>query len=672
MAHSESRAHRRTRRPAIAFALPLVLAACSGGSGAHQRFVAVHNAYEALGLGQVGHITEGSLAEGGTVRLPMELNPGCYTFVGLGSDGVRDIDVTVTDANGQRAAGDTSHDAQAATQFCPSARGTYTVTLRMASGGGAYVLGTWSGSARGAGANAGAGEATAGTCATPTPITLGQTVTGSTTNVRHQQSGSCADGEAGEAVYALTLERRMLVTVAAEQDYDGAIYIRQRCDDGESEVACNDDDNDTHHSRISRALDPGTWYIFADGFSDNTGGFSLTVTGQDVPSPQEVCQQAPVLQPGQAITGTAGNTPDTFQSRQCGARAPGPDHVYRLEVPQESRVQIYQETDYDGVLYLRRACTEQASEVACNDDAGDTAHSRISQVLPAGTYFVFSDAYSASVSGNYTLQADLAPVAGSGVAGDSCNDALPLTPGTNVEGSTFSARDDVQSPCAAAADGYDMVYRLDVPNRSRVRLWLDSPDLGSHAALYLTRSCAPGQANAAVQCRGNAVGTANAIDQTLERGQYFVVVDSTQPRAFGRFTLHSELQDTTEMERACRAARPLVSGRTVRGTTAGADHFNSNTCAGGSHSAENLYRLTIRQRSHVRIALETTAHDGSLYLRRDCMQAPTEVACNDDAGDTRHSLIEQELDPGTYTVFVDGYSNGNVGAYELTATVSRP
>ena len=37
-------------------------------------------------------------AEGGTVRLPMELNPGCYTFVGLGSDGVRDIDVTVTDA----------------------------------------------------------------------------------------------------------------------------------------------------------------------------------------------------------------------------------------------------------------------------------------------------------------------------------------------------------------------------------------------------------------------------------------------------------------------------------------------------------------------------------------------------------------------------------------------
>ena len=39
---------------------------------------------------------------------------------------------------------------------------------------------------------------------------------------------------------------------------------------------------------------------------------------------------------------------------------------------------------------------------------------------------------------------------------------------------------------------------------------------------------------------------------------------------------------------------------------------------------------------------------------------------------TASSVLRAVLDPGTYTVFVDGYSNGNVGAYELTATVSRP
>jgi len=51
-------------------------------SGAvHGRFAAVHNTMVALGLNQLGHISEGSLGEGATVNLPVELTAQRYTFV---------------------------------------------------------------------------------------------------------------------------------------------------------------------------------------------------------------------------------------------------------------------------------------------------------------------------------------------------------------------------------------------------------------------------------------------------------------------------------------------------------------------------------------------------------------------------------------------------------------
>ncbi len=478
---------------------------------------------------------------------------------------------------------------------------------------------------------------------------------------------------APEVVYSLTLERRQQVTVAVEQqgNYDGAVYIRSgTCDDQEAEVAgaCNDDDGDTSHSRVQMALEPGQYFIFVDGFGRNRGSFQMTVTTRDVPTAAEVCQSAAVLAANTPVTGQLSSQEmNNFQAR-CGANARGPDRVYRLEVPQESRMQLHQESDYDGVLHIRRACADPNSEVECNDDAEDVQHARINAILPAGTYYVFTDGYQANAQGNYTLQADLAPVAGGTVQGDTCADALPITPGTPVEGNTFQAHDDVPSPCASQTDGYDMVYRLTVTGRSRVRLWFDQADITEQATLTVTRNCAQ---IAQAQCRAGAVGEQRAFDQVLDPGQYFVVVDSAQPRRFGRFRLNARVEDAAAVERVCRTAPLLVPGRTVTGTTQGQDRFNA-TCAGGARSPENLYRLVLRRRSSVRLALtsSTPNFDAALYVRQQCAVATTERACNDDAGDAQHSLIETTLEPGTYTVFVDGFATNNHGSYSLDVQVT--
>ena len=54
------------------------------------------------------------------------------------------------------------------------------------------------------------------------------------------------------------------------------------------------------------------------------------------------------------------------------------------------------------------------------------------------------------------------------------------------------------------------------------------------------------------------------------------------------------------------------------------------------------------------------------------MDIATEVACNDDQGDNRHSRIERNLDAGTYYVFVDGFQSNSQGEFNLNVEVSEP
>ncbi len=653
------------------------LAACTSSGAIQGRFTAVHNTMVSLGLNQLGHLSEGSLGEGAAVNLPMELAAQCYTFVAFGGDGARDVDLALLDANSQRLAADNTHDAQAAVHYCVRSAGRYVLAVRMASGGGSYLVGTWQG---GAGAGGGArAEVTTGTCLSPIPIQPGQTVQGNTAEYPARNSGRCIQGEgegdegmsrasAPEVVYALTLERRQQVTVAMETsgNFDGAVYIRQgACENEGAEVACNDDEGDTSHSRVSAALDPGQYFIFADGFGSARGSYSLTVTAQDVPSPAEVCQNAAALAPNTPVTGQLSSQDFNIFNARCGNGARGPDRVYRLEVPQESRLQLHEESDYDGVIYLRRACGDANTEVECNDDAEDTQHARINAVVPAGTYYVYSDAYRPNASGNYTIEADLAPVAGGSTPGDTCADAVALTPGTPVEGNTFQAHDDLQSPCAVA-DGYDVVYRLSLTARSRVKLWFEQSDLTNQGTITVTRNCAQ---LAQATCRAGNVGENNAFDQTLDAGQYYVIVDSAAGRRFGRFRLNSRVEDPQAAERMCRTAPLLASGRTVTGNTSnGTDRFQA-TCAGGARSPENLYRLNLARRSRVRLTL-SAQFDGALYIRQQCTQQSSERACNDDSTDPQHSLIETVLPAGQYTVFVDGYGQNNSGSYTLETQVT--
>ena len=65
--------------------------------------------------------------------------------------------------------------------------------------------------------------------------------------------------------------------------WDGVLAIRRTCLEAPGptgvrgvEAACNNDADDTHHSRIDTTLDPGTYFVIVDGHAGgNEGQFTL-------------------------------------------------------------------------------------------------------------------------------------------------------------------------------------------------------------------------------------------------------------------------------------------------------------------------------------------------------------------------------------------------------------
>lgn len=694
----KTKTHRAAPRALAGAALTCALAACTAAPNtAYTRMIAAHNALTTQGLAQVGPVSTATLAEGQSFRAPTELDAGCYTFMAFGSEGLRDVELTVVNAQGQSVAQENAHEPQAGVRFCPSSRGRFQITARAAQGSGLVTLSTWRGGAASDPSRQGLSGASVaqggpGSCGEPLTLELGGSVSGDTSQGISRLRASCASGDAPEIVYRLRVPRRMQITLASEQEYDGAIYILRNCGAGSAprprpgvassgnEIACNDDDDQVRRSRIVQVLDEGEYYVVVDGFQNDAGAFTLTATGQDLPNINDLCQQASTLTLGQPMQGDTSREVDSFQA-QCANRAPGPDRVFRFDVPQESRIQATLDTpNFDGALYIRRACSQASSEIVCNDDTDSARQARVNSILPAGTYFAFVDGFSAGATGPFTLQVDAAPAAGAGLAGDSCADAQSLsgssTP-SRVQGNLFAARDDVQTPCGGGADTPDVVYRVDVARRGRLRLWFSYMDEALREngglAVQIVRACGGTGANNSLACRALEGGDENTAEAAVTPGTYFVIVEAARARAFGQFVLNAVVEDSAAAENACRRATPLVPGRSVRGTTSGNDLFRAS-CAGNARSPENLYRLVLARRSRVRLEVTSTdsSYDPAIYIRANCVDASTERACVDDTNGTTNAVIEDDFDAGTYTVFVDGFSTGNAGPYTLRADVSPP
>jgi hypothetical protein len=639
----------------------------TGASGAFEpRFVAVHNTLAAMGLAQVGPLVQGTLAEGREARSTLDLAAGCTTIVAVGADGVRDLDARLLDAQGQAVAHDTTQEPQAVLKVCVDAPGSYVLVVKVAAGAGSYVAAAWQGAgappAPSAVAQAAARQAL-GTCEAPIPLSAG-TVSGSTARGEDANTGSCERSDARELVYELDVTQRERVSIDVEAHFDSILYIRKEaCADADAEVDCNDDapSSGRNHSRIERVLEPGKYFVFVDGYNQESGTFKLTLSTSDVVSLSDVCSKAPALLAGVTAAATTRGKVDDAEA-SCGGGAEGADAAWHLDLPSRSRVRLIEHSDeVSPVLHARRACTDEQSETACAESGAVPGDATITGTFDPGAYTVFADAREHGAAGSYSLLFESVPPEGLGVAGDGCGDALPLAPASTVTGDTFAARDDVAGSCGGARAA-DVVYHLDVPRRSRLLAKLDGEE-GSHL-LVAFRHCGD---------RASEVGCGKGIDEVVSPGSYFIAVDGASPDALGRFKLSVALQDLSGQSAACASAPVLVEGRTVSSSSVGmGDRFASSCSAGGDSSAtgaDRVFRLSVAAVSLVRVALVAQGFEATLSIRAACGDAQgsaIELGCEGDASETGHRItLERRLEPGTYYVVVDGQSPTEQGPFTL-------
>ncbi|MBN1946810.1 MAG: trypsin-like peptidase domain-containing protein, partial [Bradymonadales bacterium] len=249
-------------------------------------------------------------------------------------------------------------------------------------------------------------------CSGATPIEpVDQTLTGDLTlGYQDDYQGSCGGGGA-DRVYQFTLsEQRRLVAQAS--GFDTLLYLRSSCLDTASELACNDDATPPggYGSHIAATLDPGSYYLFMDGYSSSVGSYTLalTFTEPSATPDGDTCFNATAIEPiSQLLTGdlSAGYLGDTRGS--CAGN--GVERVYRFTVATPARL-VAEATGFDTVLYLRTVCSSSSSEIACNDDATPPGSygSHIEADLDPAEYFLFIDTWS-STTGAYQLDLIFTP-----------------------------------------------------------------------------------------------------------------------------------------------------------------------------------------------------------------------------------------------------------------------
>lgn len=656
--------------------LGLVVAVSVGCGGGSSQLVAregsVHDALTGLGFAEAGARSEASLDEGGTMQFPLHLEPGqCRAFVALGSRGIDDLTIDVLRADGMRVARDESHGRDATATYCSNQAADVEVVVTALHGHGEVVLSMFD--AGGGPSRSAGGAGFASNCGTAEAIELGATISGSTAGGRHTIDGSCFRGNSPEVYYQLSVAVASMVSLDLTSDYDGSLYVLRECGSGQ-ELGCNDDyASDRRHSHIDVEMQPGQYIVVVDGYGGESGNFQLSVTGAPLVPVAELCSQAPALVAGTTYQGTNEGALDRFQAT-CAGGGRGHDRVHRLDVGATSRVRLVQNTaDYDGALFVRRACDVESSEIACNDDWNGIAASVITTRLDQGTYYVFSDAYVSEErpsTGAYSILAEVVPGDGTGGPSDNCaNDIEPLTATSTFTLDTIQARDDMQGSCGGQGAA-DLVRRIHVAARSSLQIDFGASQFNGVA--YLRRTNCDG---AEVMCRAFTSATrsdgASALETVVEPGDYVLVIDGADVENFGSVEVRMQLTDLAAVERMCREAPALTAGRDVSGNTTGRTNTFEATCARGAASPDQVYRLVLRRRSFVTVRMESQGWDGALHIRRgDCTDSSTEVQCNDDFGDTTHSMLEGNFDAGTYFVVVDGYDASNAGPYRIRADVS--
>ncbi len=279
--------------------------------------------------------------------------------------------------------------------------------------------------------------------------------------------------------------------------------------------------------------------------------------------------------------------------------------------------------------------------------------------------------------------------------GDKPDGDVPLAcPGTTiepdnpVEDSTVDSRNNWSdySCLSAEENGPEKLYRFVAPAcEGTLNATVDLSEMSADLDLLLLDSCNPADCT-----RFSNTYVDERIAFSATPGEdYYIVVDGFDGAA-GSFTLELTFDcqqgtdgdsdgdsdgDQTDGDSGvspganCADPLPLtLSNGDIAGNTSGGGNDFEGSCQ-SNNGSDRVYVFTVAET--IKITFEASGFDTVMYLRSDCDDTASQIACDDDGGASHNARISEDLDPGTYYLIVDGFGE-NEGAFTLNTKLDCP
>ena len=195
---------------------------------------------------------------------------------------------------------------------------------------------------------------------------------------RNGSHSDAIDPTGEEDVYRITVTGSGTLTVHSTGDTD--VYGHLLSSSG-SELASNDDDGENRNFQISHSVSAGTYYVRVRHYSTGTGDYSISSS----------------FDGGSHYYGSILNLDDSLKSSIDSA---GEEDLYRVMVTESGTLTVHSTGDTDVYGHL---LSSSGSELASNDDGGQSTNFRISHSVSAGTYYVRVRHYDSTETGDYTV-----------------------------------------------------------------------------------------------------------------------------------------------------------------------------------------------------------------------------------------------------------------------------
>ncbi len=331
---------------------------------------------------------------------------------------------------------------------------------------------------------------------------------------------------------------------------------------------------------------------------------------------------------------------------------PAGDAVYRLDLSSPKWISLDlcdPNTNYDTYLRVYDRCLDDPDvvQLAYNDDGQTCTESseeglvsRIDNLLlPVGSYYIVVEGYSGN-EGSFNLSV-------------SCQDATPVDFADTIECGDTVTGSTVGNYSWLNTESGDACYLFSPDADVSVELSLCSDGTSFDTILSIWEFQGP--IFSLLASNDDYCGTASRLIYAFEAGlDYLIVVDGYYS-AEGTYELALNCQVDLS---PCDDALALVCGDVVEGnTTDGVSYV-------GNESADAFYTFEVTTAGEYTFSTCGSSFDTYLRLYDVCPLSANQIADNDDFCGLQ-SQISITLDPGTYFIVVEGYTEAE-GAYLLS------